>query len=84
MYRASSLLPMKPKHPPNPEGRALVKEIKQRIGELCIQNGASHMQVGKDYPYLRTRTPAVKALVVDLKKVLDPDGLMNPGALGLS
>ena len=80
----AELLPMKPKHPPNPEGRALVKEIKQRIGELCVQNGASHMQVGKDYPYLRTRTPAVKALVVDLKKVLDPDGLMNPGALGLS
>ncbi|MBM4196590.1 MAG: hypothetical protein FJ197_05735 [Gammaproteobacteria bacterium] len=41
-------------HPANPEGRALVHEIKYRIGELCVKNGASHMQVGKDYPYLQT------------------------------
>jgi D-lactate dehydrogenase (cytochrome) len=50
---------------------------------LCIKNGASHMQVGKDYPYLETRTPEVATLVRSLKRMLDPDGLMNPGALGL-
>ena len=77
------LLPNKPVHPPNPEGRALVKEIKGRISELCVKNGASHMQVGKDYPYLETRTPEVAALVRALKNTLDPEGLMNPGALGL-
>ena len=80
----SELLPNKPVHPANPEGRALVKEIKKRIGALCVKNGASHMQVGKDYPYLETRTPEVAALVRALKQTLDPDGLMNPGALGLS
>jgi len=80
----AELLPNKPTHPANPEGRALVAEIKQRIGEFCIQNGASHMQVGKDYPYLRTRTPEVRDLVTRLKRTLDPDGLMNPGALGLN
>jgi FAD/FMN-containing dehydrogenase len=79
----AELLPNKPVHPANPEGRALVKEIKQRIGKLCVQNGASHMQVGKDYPYLQTRTPAVRDLVIRLKQALDPGGLMNPGALGL-
>ena len=79
----ADLLGKKPEHPPNPEGRALVKEIKGRIGELCIRNGASHMQVGKDYPYLKTRKPEVRALVVALKQALDPKGLMNPGALGL-
>lgn len=78
-----ALLAAKPEFPANPEGRALVKELKGRIGELCIKNGASHMQVGKDYPYLRTRTPEVRALVQSLKAVLDPEGLMNPGALGL-
>ncbi|MFW2405829.1 MAG: FAD-binding oxidoreductase [Gammaproteobacteria bacterium] len=77
------LLPNKPVHPANPEGRALVKEIKGRISELCVKNGASHMQVGKDYPYLKTRTPEVAGLVRALKETLDPDGLMNPGALGL-
>jgi FAD/FMN-containing dehydrogenase len=77
------LLAKKPTHEANLEGRALVAEIKKRIGELCIQNGASHMQIGKDYPYLKTRKPEIAAVVRGLKKLLDPDGLMNPGALGL-
>jgi FAD/FMN-containing dehydrogenase len=79
----AALLPDVPTHPDNPEGRALVKEIKQRISDICVQNGACHMQIGKDYPYLRTRKPEVLGLVRKLKKMLDPAGLMNPGALGL-
>lgn len=77
------LLATKPLHEANPQGLALVKEIKERIQQLCIKNGASHFQIGKDYPYLATRKPAVRELVVSLKKLLDPRGLMNPGALGL-
>ncbi|MCC5794664.1 MAG: FAD-binding oxidoreductase [Chromatiales bacterium] len=79
----AELLPEVPEHEPNPEGYALVKEIKGRIQELCSKNGASHMQVGKDYPYLESRTPPVRQLVRQLKGVLDPNNLMNPGALGL-
>jgi FAD/FMN-containing dehydrogenase len=79
-----ALLDKKPVHPPNPEGRALVREIKHRIGDLCVKNGASHMQVGKDYPYLETRTPEFRDFIVNLKNVLDPENLMNPGALGLN
>jgi glycolate oxidase len=79
----AALLPSVPKHPDNPEGRALVKEIKQRIQELCLKNGACHMQVGKDYPYLATRKPETGKFLRDIKKVVDPNGLMNPGALGL-
>jgi len=79
----AALLPKVPVHPANPAGRALVKEIKGRIQELCSRNGASHMQVGKDYPYLASRKPATRVLVRDLKRLLDPDGLLNPGALGL-
>ena len=65
------------------EGLALVKELKGRIQQLCIKNGASHFQVGKDYPYLATRKPAVREVVGGLKRLLDPQNLMNPGALGL-
>ncbi len=79
----AELLGQVPVHPANPEGRKLVGEIKQRIGELCVKNGASHLQVGKDYPYLATRKPPVRALVRALKQLLDPHDLMNPGALGL-
>ena len=79
----AALLPKVPEHPANPEGRALVKELKGRIQELCTRNGASHMQVGKDYPYLASRKPETRALVEDLKQLLDPERLLNPGALGL-
>ncbi len=79
----AALLGAVPEHPANPEGRRLVGEIKHRIGELCVRNGASHLQVGKDYPYLQTRHPAVRELVRELKRLVDPQGLMNPGALGL-
>ncbi len=72
-----------PVHPDNPDGRALVKEIKGRLQQLCVKNGAVHMQIGKDYPYLETRKPETAALVKNLKESLDPERLMNPGALGL-
>jgi glycolate oxidase len=79
----AALLPGVKVHADNPEGRALVKELKQRIAELCLRNGACHMQIGKDYPWLETRKPEMGNLIRDLKKLLDPAGLMNPGALGL-
>ena len=79
----AALLPKVPQHPANPAGRALVKELKGRIQELCSRNGASHMQVGKDYPYLASRKPETRALVEDLKRLLDADRLLNPVALGL-
>jgi glycolate oxidase len=79
----AALLPDVPQHPDNPEGRALVAEIKGRILRLCVENGASHMQIGKDYPYLETRKPEVAGLIRSLKGLLDPAGIMNPGALGL-
>jgi len=79
----NALLPGVPTHPDNPEGRKLIKEIKGRLSELCVQNGASHFQIGKDYPYLETRKPEVRKFVMDIKALLDPDNLMNPGALGL-
>jgi FAD/FMN-containing dehydrogenase len=72
-----------PEHAPNPEGRLLVEEIKKRIQEICLRNGAGHFQIGKDYPYLATRKQPVADFVIALKRLLDPDNLMNPGALGI-
>ena len=82
MYPAE-LLPNVPVHPDNPEGRALVEAIKKRIQELATENGACHMQIGKDYPYLQTRKPETAGFIRQLKAAVDPAGLMNPGALGL-
>lgn len=79
----AELLPAVPVHDDNPAGRELVSEIKKRIQNICAANGACHMQIGKDYPYLQTRKPATAGLVRKLKAMLDPSGVMNPGALGL-
>jgi D-lactate dehydrogenase (cytochrome) len=42
------------------------------------------MQIGKDYPYRQTRKPNTFALLENIKAILDPAGLVNPGALGLA
>ena len=76
-------LDMLPKYPENPEGRALVRELRRSINELFASVGAVHMQVGKSYPYMQGRDTEAARLLRDLKKSLDPQNLMNPGALGL-
>jgi len=83
-YLPQDYLDMLPEYPANPEGRALVKEMKARIIDLFSEFGAVHMQIGKAYPYLRGREPNAEALIRAVKNEVDPQGLMNPGGLGLS
>ncbi len=68
---------------PNPEGRALVHEMKNAILDIFHKHGAIHLQCGKVYPLLRNRNPAAVAVLHQIKDLVDPDHLMNPGALGL-
>ena len=69
--------------PPNPEGEALVFEVRKQLAALFLARGASHLQVGKTYPYREGVGPAAFALLAAVKRAVDPRGLMNPGALGL-
>jgi FAD/FMN-containing dehydrogenase len=72
-----------PTYPANPEGSALVAEMKQAIIELMHRHGAAHFQIGKLYPYLVDRNAAAEKLLRAIKGSVDPDRRMNPGALGL-
>ncbi|MBM4221631.1 MAG: hypothetical protein FJ170_06775 [Gammaproteobacteria bacterium] len=72
-----------PEYPANPEGRALVRELRAKINELFAAVGGVHMQVGKSYPYMRGRNPEAARMLRELKRSVDPNNLMNPGALGL-
>jgi FAD/FMN-containing dehydrogenase len=67
---------------PNPRARELVHEIRGRIVALFAELGAASNQIGKTYPYLESLNPETAALVRGLKSQLDPQGLMNPRALG--
>jgi len=68
---------------PNPAARALVEALRLEIVDLMYEAGGVHLQIGKAYPYLRGRVPAQLGLLRGLKRLVDPAGLMNPGALGL-
>lgn len=69
--------------PDNPVARALVVKVKTAMIELLYEYGAAHVQIGKQYPYLRGRDAANIEFLTNIKAQLDPDNIINPGALGL-
>ena len=82
-YLPQEYLDVLPEYEANPEGRALVAEMKSRILDIFNEFGAIHMQIGKSYPYMRGREANAGNLLKAIKQQLDPQGLMNPGGLGL-
>lgn len=68
---------------PNPAARAEAMRMKAEIIALMEAHGAAHFQVGRVYPWLASRDPASVRLVRAIKAALDPEGILNPGALGL-
>ena len=81
-YLPQEYLDVLPEYEANPEGRALVSELRGKIQDIFVDLGAGHMQVGKSYPYLQGRQGQATRILQDVKKSLDPNGLMNPGVLG--
>ena len=71
------------KHPPNAKADTAIAEVRKELLALFAELNAMHMQVGKKYRYLEGMDPAARALIESIKAQLDPDGLMNPGTLGL-
>lgn len=68
---------------PNPVARALVEELRQKLVALFAEFGAASNQLGKTYPYLEVLRPESAELAIAVKRALDPQGVMNPGVLGL-
>lgn len=69
--------------PANPKARELVHELKQAFIDLFLEHGAAHLQIGRAYRYRESLDPAAEALLLAVKRNVDPRGLMNPGSLGL-
>jgi D-lactate dehydrogenase (cytochrome) len=78
-----SYLARLPTLPPDPQGAALVAELRQGVLDVFQAHGATHFQIGRTYRFAQTRAPATLALLHAIKRELDPHGLMNPGVLGL-
>jgi FAD/FMN-containing dehydrogenase len=57
--------------------------MKHDVIMLMHAHGGAHLQIGKVYPLLDGRNTASVALLRAIKAALDPQGILNPGALGL-
>lgn len=68
---------------PNPVADALVDEARKRVARIFLEHGAAHFQIGKTYLYREGRAADAYALLQSIKAALDPQGRLNPGALGL-
>jgi FAD/FMN-containing dehydrogenase len=79
----ASFLAKLPRHDDNPAATAHVAQLRKRIVEIFESFGAAHFQVGRAYPLLASRTPQTGDLLRSIKAALDPQQIMNPGALGL-
>jgi hypothetical protein len=66
----------------NPGAEALVLKVWQAIAEHFLAVGAGHLQIGRIYPFKRSRNGENWALLSAFKAQVDPKGLMNPGVLG--
>ncbi|MEM7728974.1 MAG: FAD-binding oxidoreductase [Pseudomonadota bacterium] len=68
----------------NPAATALVTQARQNVMDIFTEFGAAHFQIGRTYPYLDNMSDEAKQLLQGIKALLDPDGRVNPGSLGLN
>ncbi len=72
-----------PSYAASSAARAEVDRMKHDVIALMHTHGGAHLQIGKVYPLLPGRNAASVALLRAIKGALDPQGILNPGALGL-
>ena len=72
-----------PEHARSPEAEDLVGEMRDALVALFADVGGAHFQIGSRYSYLDRLDPATRALLMSVKRAVDPDNVMNPGALGI-
>lgn len=70
--------------PANDAGRAAVLDLRAQMIAKFREIGSVHIQIGKVYPYKDALAGTVAWDVIEeVKNVVDPDRLLNPGVLGL-
>lgn len=71
---------------PADEGtRKVALQLRDELRDLFDSLGGLHLQIGKYYPYKELmNNEALPRVIEGIKDVLDPQRLVNPGALGLS
>lgn len=70
-----------PRHAADPEARAAVARIRTAIIKRWSEMGATHLQIGREYPFMSSRTAGTRTALAAMKRAFDPDGIFNPGVL---
>ena len=69
--------------PADPETRSVVLDLRRQLAKRFDDLGCCHIQVGKYYEYAPLMEDETWKLTQGIKQLVDPDGLVNPGSLGL-
>jgi len=73
-----------PRLAPAPETAEAVRRLRADLAAFWLEHGCAHLQIGKTYRYLESRQAPVRSFLEGLKALVDPEGRVNPGALGLA
>ena len=69
--------------PADLETREVALRMRKELAAIFDSLGAVHLQIGKWYEFQSQIEPAYAAALLALKRALDPNGLINPGSLGM-
>ena len=69
--------------PADPAARAAAHALRKRLTAVLDTAGAGHFQIGRSYAAHPGVSEAARAHWAALKRQMDPDGIINPGVLGL-
>lgn len=72
-----------PGHDSNVPARDAVSTIRRNLARLYAERGCAHLQIGRFYPYLESRTDEFSELLWSVKSMVDVGNRMNPGSLGM-
>jgi len=84
LHRASvdaAILKRIPNRPDHPQSAALVETLRHDMKQCFRAHKALHMQIGRSYGFADTLSPIPSQLLGSVKGHLDPQAMMNPGAL---
>ncbi len=79
----ASYLAKLPSYPPNAAAAKAVAKLREDLASAFMQQGAVSFQLGKFYHYQESLHPSASVFLKQLKQLVDPQGMMNPGCLGL-
>jgi len=67
----------------NPAARGVVRRLRTELRDILDAHDAVHAQIGRFYRLTELMDPGSRDLLTRVKRALDPEARMNPGALGL-